>query len=126
MHQLVKSIVNWNIYNDNIMTSFVAQLKNSRSSLTHSSLRFERDNSHHLSSGCSSQSVHFCQFIHISWKQRQNNKHYYYFTPSYYHGRSVIGLKNQKQPFLSSLSNCTTTKRGKGYDEICLVMRVFQ
>ena len=33
MHQLVKSMVNWNIYNDNIMTSFVAQLKNSRSSL---------------------------------------------------------------------------------------------
>jgi len=33
MHQLVKSMVNWNIYNDNIMTSGVAQLKNSRSSL---------------------------------------------------------------------------------------------
>ena len=33
MHQLLKSIVNWNIYNDNIMTSGVAQLKNSRSSL---------------------------------------------------------------------------------------------
>ena len=32
MHQIVKSMVNWNIYNDNIMTSFVAQLKNSRSS----------------------------------------------------------------------------------------------
>jgi len=32
MHQLVKSMVNWNMYNDNIMTSGVAQLKNSRSS----------------------------------------------------------------------------------------------
>ena len=33
MHQVVKSMVNWNKYNDNIMTSGVAQLKNSRSSL---------------------------------------------------------------------------------------------
>ena len=32
MHQLVKSMVNWNIYNDNTMTSDVAYLKNSRSS----------------------------------------------------------------------------------------------
>ena len=32
MHQLVKSMVNWNMYNDNIMTSDVSYLKNSRSS----------------------------------------------------------------------------------------------
>ena len=32
MHQLVKSMVNWNIYNDNTMTSDVSYLKNSRSS----------------------------------------------------------------------------------------------
>ena len=32
MHQLVKSMVNWNIYIDNIMTSNVSYLKNSRSS----------------------------------------------------------------------------------------------
>ena len=33
MPQIVKSMVNWNIYNDNIMMSDVAYLKNSRSSL---------------------------------------------------------------------------------------------
>jgi len=32
MHQLVKSMVNWNIYNDNTMTSDVSYLKNSRTS----------------------------------------------------------------------------------------------
>jgi len=35
MHQLVKSMVNWNICNDNIMMSGVAYLKNSRSSQVH-------------------------------------------------------------------------------------------
>ena len=32
MHQLVRSMVNWNIYNDNTMTCNVSYLKNSRSS----------------------------------------------------------------------------------------------
>ena len=32
MRQIAKSMVNWNIYNDNIMTSDVSYLKNSRSS----------------------------------------------------------------------------------------------
>jgi len=33
MRQLVKSMVNWNIYNDNILTRVFARLENSRSSL---------------------------------------------------------------------------------------------
>jgi len=32
MRQLVKSMVNWNIYNDNILTRVFARLENSRSS----------------------------------------------------------------------------------------------
>ena len=47
MHQLVKSMVNWNMYNDNTMTSDVAYLKNSRSSLwTKKSFLFKLINIH--------------------------------------------------------------------------------